>query len=87
MEKTYKNCQSCGMPMKKDPAGGGTNADGSKSAMYCSYCYTNGAFHNPDWTVQQMQAFCKQKLQEMGFPGFFAGLMVWNLPKLKRWKK
>lgn len=28
--KTYKNCQSCGMPMKSDPKGGGTNADGLK---------------------------------------------------------
>jgi len=25
--KINKNCQSCGMPMKKDPAGGGTNVD------------------------------------------------------------
>ena len=26
MEKVYKNCQSCGMPLKKDEKGGGTNA-------------------------------------------------------------
>ena len=37
-----KFCQSCGMPMKKDPEGGGTNADGSKSPDYCSYCFRNG---------------------------------------------
>jgi len=37
--KTYKNCQSCGMPMKKDAACGGTNADGKKNQMYCSHCY------------------------------------------------
>jgi hypothetical protein len=24
-------CQSCGMPLKQDPQGGGTNADGSKN--------------------------------------------------------
>lgn len=35
MKQTYKNCQSCGMPLKKDEKGGGTNADGSKSEMYC----------------------------------------------------
>jgi len=28
MEKVYKNCQSCGMPLKRDEQGGGTNADG-----------------------------------------------------------
>jgi len=87
MEKNYKNCQSCGMPMKKDPQGGGTNADGTKSAMYCSYCYQNGAFTQSDMTVEQMQEFCKGKLKEMGWPGFLAGLMVKGLPKLERWKK
>jgi len=39
-----KSCQSCGMPLNKDPQSGGTNADGSKNEKYCSYCYQNGAF-------------------------------------------
>ena len=88
MDKAYKNCQSCGMPMKKDPAGGGTNADGSKSCMYCSYCYQNGNFTSPEIdTPEKMQEFCKGKLKEMHFPGFLAGLMVKGIPKLERWKK
>jgi hypothetical protein len=86
MEKIYKNCQSCGMPLAKDPAKGGTNADGSKSTMYCSYCYQNGKFTR-DCTVQEMRAFCKGKLKEMGFPGFIAAIFVAGLPKLERWKK
>jgi len=85
MDKTYKNCQSCGMPLRKDPNGGGTNADGTKSEMYCSYCYKDGAFTR-DCTVQEMQEFCKGKLKEMGFPGFLAGWMVKGLPKLERWR-
>jgi hypothetical protein len=32
------------MPLKKDEKGGGTNADGSKSVIYCSKCYENGKF-------------------------------------------
>lgn len=52
--KAYKNCQSCGMPLKKSPNGGGTNADGSKSTMYCSYCYDSGKFTQPDITATQM---------------------------------
>ena len=85
--ETYKNCQSCGMPMKKDPAGGGTNADGLKSGTYCSYCYRNGAFTGPDWTAERMQKFCKGKLMEMRVPGFIAGFLVKGIPNLKRWKK
>lgn len=87
MEKAYKNCQSCGMPMKKDPNGGGTNADGSKNTMYCSFCYEHGAFRQPDWTATQMQEFVKSKLKEMGFPGFLAGMFSKGVPKLERWKK
>ncbi|MEI6816362.1 MAG: zinc ribbon domain-containing protein [Bacteroidota bacterium] len=87
MEKTYKNCQSCSMPLNKDAKGGGTNADGSKSAMYCSLCYENGKFINPEMTVEDMQALVKSKLKEFGFPGFLAGLFTKSIPKLERWKK
>ncbi|MBN2407016.1 MAG: zinc ribbon domain-containing protein [Elusimicrobia bacterium] len=88
MEKKYKNCQSCGMPMKKDPQGGGTNADGSKNSMYCSYCYANGAFTSPEITTAgQMQAFVKAKLIEMKIPKFLAGLFIKGIPRLERWKK
>ncbi len=51
MEKSYKNCQSCSMPMKKDPKGGGTNADGSLSKMYSSYCWEKGEFTWKEVTV------------------------------------
>jgi len=68
------------MPLKKDPQGGGTNADGTRSAMYCSLCYENGKFHQPDMTAGEMQLFVKGKLKEMGIPGFLAGLFTWGIP-------
>ncbi|MBX7203870.1 MAG: zinc ribbon domain-containing protein [Bacteroidia bacterium] len=83
---SYKNCQSCSMPLKKDPAGGGSNADGSKSTMYCSYCYEHGKFKQPDITAKEMQVFVKGKLKEMGFPGFLAYFFTMGIPKLERWK-
>jgi hypothetical protein len=82
-ERSY--CQSCGMPMKRDPQGGGTNADGSKSAMYCSHCWQEGRFTQPDLTVEQMQERVKGKLKEYGFPGFMAAFMARSIPGLKRW--
>ena len=86
MTETFKNCQSCGMPLKKDPQGGGTEANGAKSTMYCSKCYEQGKFTSPNLTVLEMQALVKGKLQEMGFPGFMAGLFTKGIPKLARWK-
>ena len=82
----YKNCQSCGMPLKKDEKGGGTNAGGTKSIMYCSLCFENGKFFQPDMTPKEMQHFVKGKMKEMGFPGFLAGFFTMGIPKLERWK-
>ena len=80
-----KYCQSCGMPMKKDPQDGGTNADGTKNFKYCGYCYENGAFTQPDITVEEMQALVKDQMKKMGFLGFLAGMFTKNIPKLERW--
>lgn len=86
MSKVYKNCQSCSMPLKKDPKGGASNKDGTISTIYCSYCYENGEFLQPDITVQQMQDFVKDKLIEMKFPKFLASFFTKGIPKLERWK-
>ncbi|GAB6097011.1 zinc ribbon domain-containing protein [Desulfatiferula olefinivorans] len=80
-------CQSCGMPMKKDPKLGGTNADGSRNPEYCSYCYENGSFTSPEIdTPFKMQAFCILKMKEAGMPGWVAWLFTRGIPRLKRWK-
>lgn len=83
--KKNKICQSCGMPLKKDPQGGGTQTDGTKSELYCSYCYDKGKFTQPDITVTGMQELVKGELKKMGFPGFLAKLFTKGIPKLQRW--
>lgn len=74
------------MPLKRDTRGGGTNADGSKSRMYCSNCYENGNFTMPEITLNEMKERVKNKLKEFGLPGFLAGVYTKNIPKLERWK-
>jgi hypothetical protein len=81
----YKNCQSCGMPMSRDEHKGGTNADGSKSAKFCSHCWKDGRFTIPDMTADQMQARVREKLREFGIPGFLSGFFTRKIPKLERW--
>ena len=85
--KTYKNCQSCSMPLSKDPKGSGTNSDGKPSNKYCSFCYDKGMFLQPDITADEMRAFVKEKLKDMGgFMKLFAGLLTRGITKLERWK-
>ena len=82
-----KFCQSCGMPMDKDPGKGGINADGSKNTTYCSYCYADGAFLSPEIdTAKKMQKFCIQQMKKQGMNGFMAWLFTRNIPRLERWK-
>ena len=81
-------CQRCGMPMTKDPRGGGRNADGSRSPDYCSYCYQDGTFTSPGIrTAADMQRFCVEKLKEKGTPGVVAWLLTRSIPRLKRWRR
>ena len=88
MEKTYKVCQSCGMPFRNDPKGGGRNADGSINPKYCSYCYENGKFTQPDITVGQMQDLVKDRMRSMGMLyRLFASSFVKTIPKLERWNE
>lgn len=80
------SCQSCGMPLRRDEKSGGTNADGSKSTLYCSHCFRDGRFVLPDITVGQMQDGVRDKLKEFGIPGFLSGFFTRKIPKLQRWK-
>ena len=81
----YKNCQSCGMPLAKDPHG--TEADGSASPKFCSHCYQGGVFTMPNLTVDQMKERVAGKLREFKFPGFLIPLFTRKVPKLERWKQ
>jgi hypothetical protein len=83
--KQNKFCQSCSMPMSKDPKGGSTNADGSINTLYCSYCYQNGAFIF-EGTVEEFQEMCRQKMIESGQSKFLAWLLTRGMKRLPRWK-
>lgn len=82
-----KCCQSCGLPWDKDPQGGGSETDGSKSDVYCSYCYRDGSFVRPEWTVRDMQDYVTGILRQRGIPDMMARLMVKVIPALRRWQQ
>jgi Putative zinc ribbon domain len=79
-------CQSCGMPLSKDPEGGGSERDGGRSGEYCSHCYRDGEFTEPDLTVTEMVEKVQAKMKSMHLPGFLARSFTRNIPNLKRWK-
>jgi len=80
-----KSCQSCGIPMKRDPQRGGSNCDGSLNTEYCSLCFENGKFLHTNFTVEDMQKYCINKITECGSPRFIAWLCTRGIPNLNRW--
>ena len=85
--KDMKFCQSCGMPLAPG-AELGTEADGSPSPDYCSYCYKDGKFAG-EMTMEEMIDFCapimakstpgmtpEQAREQMG--KFFPLLLRWK---------
>ena len=89
MGKTVeRSCQSCGMPMGANDEMYGTNADGSKNADYCQYCFENGEF-TMDCTMDGMIEFCVPYVAtaDSGITEDEAKKMMQELlPTLKRWK-
>ena len=73
------------MPMRKDPQGGGTDADGGRNATYCSYCYQNGEFTFKG-TVEEFQEVCRKIMVEKGMSRILAWLFTRGMKRLHRWK-
>lgn len=92
MGNNVQQCQSCGMLLEKD-SDRGTQADGSLSGEYCSFCFENGKFAQ-DATMEEMAEHNLQCLDEWNDA---ANLQITIqeareqllefLPTLKRWKQ
>jgi len=80
-------CQSCGMPLSRDAQGGGTEADGNRSSVYCSHCYQKGAFTDPAMTADRMVERVTARLQQMNLPAGTVAKMAGEIPTLQRWAK
>ena len=79
-------CQSCGMPLNKDPKGGGSNSDGSLSTKYCSLCYENGEYFYTGTDAKEYQKFVMDNMVEEGWKRPIAWLFTRGIPKLERWR-
>jgi hypothetical protein len=78
-------CQSCSMPLDR-PELRGTEIDGSLSADYCKYCYTDGHFTIPAMTLESMQSHITGNMDADGLPADIVETAVARLPLLKRWR-
>ncbi|NLV27878.1 MAG: hypothetical protein GXY48_12060 [Methanomicrobiales archaeon] len=79
-------CQSCAMPFMKDEDYG-TESDGSRSNIYCTYCYQNGKFTDDNCNVEKMAEIGAGMMSQMfGMPLDKARMFMQNqISPLKRW--
>lgn len=79
-------CQSCAMPIAKDEDFG-TNEDGNQNEEYCTHCFQNGEFTNPNMTKEEMVDVLVGFADKMKMTKEKAKKMAEEtLPKLKRWQ-
>lgn len=81
-------CQCCSMPIP-DEEMHGTEADGSKSADFCKYCYDQGDFTAKGMTMDEfIEATAPMEAKALGVSLDEAvSLMATLLPHLKRWRE
>ncbi|MCL2339181.1 MAG: zinc ribbon domain-containing protein [Proteobacteria bacterium] len=81
-----KCCQSCGLPFNDEHRQFiAKELDGSDS-IYCTFCYRDGAFTNPNATANDMIEIGVTELaKKIGEPAARAELSK-IVPQLKRWK-
>lgn len=75
------------MPLQTKKAGDcrGTEADGTKSEKWCVLCYQDGAFINPDCTLDQMKDIVDEALRDQGSGRMMRWMAQKQLPTLDRW--
>ena len=85
MENMVHHCQSCYMPMDAEEKFG-TEGGGSRSEDYCTYCYQNGEFTNPQTLAEAVETNIPWWKNEDESDDVARERIMEIFPNLKRWK-
>ncbi len=78
MQNTH--CESCLMPLSKDPGV-------RESAKYCSYCFKNGKLCYEGNDVEEFKKICYEEMRKKGMNMLLAKFYTWMIGFAPRWKK
>lgn len=82
----HKNCQSCGINLNSDVKYTNTSEEEKKRINYCSNCYSNEQFTEPDLSYNEMQDKIKSRLQELGANKIQIYFYLTKIKSLDRWR-
>jgi len=75
-----KNCESCLMPLAKDPGVSGSD-------KYCSYCFKDGKLCSDGNDVNEFKKVCYENMIKGGMGKLKAIFFTWLIGFAPRWKK
>ncbi|RYF99863.1 MAG: hypothetical protein EOO02_16085 [Chitinophagaceae bacterium] len=78
-------CQSCSVPLSENLLG--TEIDGSNSKEYCKFCYQDGNFTHPHYSLEEMIAHLQNQMDNDCIPEDIIEAAVARLRHLKRWRQ
>ena len=83
-----KQCHSCGMPLQTKRAGDcrGTEKSGAKSEKWCSLCYVDGEFVDPNCSVHEMVSIVDGALKREHVWWPMRYMAKKQIPTLERWR-
>lgn len=86
IKKKYSVCQSCGSKFSKNSNNFFRITGGFYDVRFCTDCFQNDQFTEPDLTMEQMKEKLIAKLRKLGMPGNLDRFTD-RLHTLERWKK
>ena len=83
-----KYCQSCGLPFNEEHKGFIAKEKDGSDSIYCTFCYKDGAFINPNATAQDMIAIGSREIAKKNDSQVQAAIEELSrlVPTLERWK-
>ncbi|MFI5220329.1 MAG: zinc ribbon domain-containing protein [Bacteroidia bacterium] len=84
-KKKYAVCQSCGSPFSKNSNNYFRITGGFYDVRYCTDCFENDHFTEPNLSMEQMKQKLIAKLKAAGMPGNLDRFTD-RLHTLERWK-
>jgi len=81
-------CQSCGLPFNQEHAHFIAKENDGTDSIYCTICYKDGKFTEPDISMDQMiEIQLPVLVGRLGTETEVRNMLHEFLPTLKRWKK
>lgn len=84
--KKFERCQSCGIHFSNDCNYNQLTSEEKQKLTYCSVCYNEDKFTEPEITFKEMKEKVRNRCKELGFNKLKIFIYLLGLNDLERWR-